>query len=295
MSLANTVPTVLTRPPRANVLGVGIHAVDMRTAVEFLEKCLSSGTRGYVCVTGVHGVIEARRNAGFRRILDRALLVVPDGMPTVWVGRVQDYKQMGRVFGPDLMVEVCARLTHTHFLYGGKPGVADELRLRLEQRFPGIRIVGTLTPPFRALNREEQNQLQKRIAKLRPDIIWLGVSTPKQERFMADSIDQLDCKLMIGVGAAFDIHTGRLRDAPQWVKTAGLQWLHRLCQEPGRLWKRYLVNNSAFIWHLGLQISGIRGYPLNAESAPVSCPISEPAAYLTGQSSTSHAARAETR
>jgi N-acetylglucosaminyldiphosphoundecaprenol N-acetyl-beta-D-mannosaminyltransferase len=272
----NTVPTVLTSPPRANVLGVGIHALDMQSAVEFLENCLFLRRKGYVCVTGVHGVMEARRSAEFRRILDRALLVTADGMPTVWVGRLQKYKAMGRVFGPDFMLEVCARSAQsqcTHFLYGGKPGVANELRQKLEQWFPGIRIVGTFTPPFRPLTAEERAQFEGAIRELKPDIIWVGLSTPKQERFMATIIDRLTCRLMIGVGAAFDIHTGKVKDAPRWMKNAGLQWFHRLCQEPRRLWKRYLLNNSAFLGLIALQMTRLRHYPLSPE--PSSSPSLE--------------------
>jgi len=264
----NTLPKVPIKPPRANILGVGIHALDIGGAVQFIDDCIRSGTKGYVCVAGVHGVMEARRQAEFRDILDKALLVTSDGMPTVWIGRLQKQCQMGRVFGPDFMREVCARSVtsqYTHFLYGGKPAIADELRGKLEQWFPGIRIVGTFTPPFRPLNRQEETQLISTVANLKPDVIWVGLSTPKQERFMAEMIDKLSCKLMIGVGAAFDFHTGKLKDAPQWVKTAGLQWLHRLYQDPGRLWKRYLFNNSEFLWNVALQMTRVRHYELTTD------------------------------
>ena len=260
--------TAPTRPPRANVLGVGVHAVNLRTAVEFVETSIARESSGYVCVTGVHGVMEANRNVQFRTILDRALLVLPDGMPTVWVGRLQKHRHMKRVFGPDFMSEMCSRSVgkgYSHFLYGGKPGVAQELQQSLRQRFPGIKIVGTFTPPFRPLNTEEQKKLQDTIEAVRPDIVWVGLSTPMQEQFMAEMSHRLDCKIMVGVGAAFDIHTSRLKDAPVWIKNAGLQWLHRLYQEPTRLWKRYLVNNSAFIWYLGLQAAGIQRFKLSPE------------------------------
>jgi N-acetylglucosaminyldiphosphoundecaprenol N-acetyl-beta-D-mannosaminyltransferase len=259
---------VLANGTRANVLGVGVHALDLPRAVELVGTSILEGRKGYVCVTGVHGVMEARRDAEFRRIMDRALLVVPDGMPTVWVGRLQGHRQMRRVFGPDLMLELCCRSVSegfTHFLYGGKPGVADDLRNNLARWAPGIRIVGMFTPPFRPLVPQEQAELEDVIGKLRPDIIWVGLNTPKQERFMAENIDRLACKLMIGVGAAFDFHTGRLKDSPDWVKEAGLQWLHRLRQEPSRLWKRYLINNSSFLLQIVLQLTGLRAYKLNQE------------------------------
>src|SRR5580698_4595813 len=250
---------------RANILGVDVQTVNLPLAAEMLEAAVESGRGGYVCVTGVHGIMEAQRNSRFKKILDDALLVVPDGVPTVWVGRWEGFKNMGRVFGPDLMLEVCRRSVssgHTHFLYGGMPGIAEELRENLERRFPGIHIVGTYTPPFRPLNRQEKTDLQNRLSTVAPDIMWVGLSTPKQELFMYENVRSLNCKVMVGVGAAFDIHTGHLNDAPDWVKNAGLQWLHRLCQEPSRLWRRYLFNNSAFLVRIALQIAGIKRYEL---------------------------------
>jgi N-acetylglucosaminyldiphosphoundecaprenol N-acetyl-beta-D-mannosaminyltransferase len=266
----------LSSLPRANVLGVGVHAIDLNCAAEVICRAIATEQKGYVCVTGVHGVMEARRNPQLHAILDRALLVTPDGTPTVWVGRLQGHSRMKRVFGPDLMTEVCSRSVaegYSHFLYGGKPGVAEELQRRLLGRFPRIRIVGTYTPPFRPLSSDEFAKLEERFAKLRPDIVWIGLSTPKQEHFMAQTIQRLPCRLMVGVGAAFDFHTGQLRDAPGWVKKLGLQWFDRLRQEPSRLWKRYLINNSSFLLHITLQMAGISSYslsPPNGSSHPES-------------------------
>jgi N-acetylglucosaminyldiphosphoundecaprenol N-acetyl-beta-D-mannosaminyltransferase len=163
------------------------------------------------------------------------------------------------------MDEMCRRSVEkgfTHFLYGGKPGVAEELKHNLEQWFPNIQIVGTFTPPFRPLEAHEEAELQDLMTRVRPDVIWVGLSTPKQERFMSEFVSRLPFGVMIGVGAAFDIHTGRLKDAPDWIKKAGLQWMHRVWQEPGRLWKRYLVNNSCFLWEIFLQFSGLARYKL---------------------------------
>jgi N-acetylglucosaminyldiphosphoundecaprenol N-acetyl-beta-D-mannosaminyltransferase len=263
--------TALAAPTknRANVLGVGVHAIDLLSAAGIIESAVDEGRKGYVCTTGVHGVMEAQRDPRFRRILNEALLVTPDGTPTVWIGRIQGHSTMKRVFGPDLILEVCRRSAGTgmrHFLYGGNPGIADELAESLQRRFPGLEVVGTFTPPFRPLEPSEQLDLEKQLETARPDIVWVGLSTPKQERFMADNFRRLRCKIMIGVGAAFDIHTGHVKDAPKWVKDAGLQWAHRLCQEPRRLWKRYLVNNSAFLVAIGLQLAGLRCRPLPPSS-----------------------------
>ncbi len=173
---------------------------------------------------------------------------------------------MGRVFGPELMLAVmgCPELRgYSHFLYGGNDGVAEQLRDSLARRFPYARIVGTYTPPFRELSQDEESQLFDLVTRLRPDIIWVGLSTPKQERFMATYQRRLNTTLMIGVGAAFDFHTGRLKDSPAWVKRAGLQWLHRLLQDPKRLWRRYLLNNPRFLVEATLQICGLKEYPLS--------------------------------
>lgn len=251
---------------RANVLGVGVHAVNMDSATAILFDAVSANRRGYVCVTGVHGVMEAQRDPALRKTLNDAMLVVPDGVPTVWVGRIQGHEKMGRVFGPDLMKEICRKsLTtgSTHFLFGGNVGVADDLKANLENWYPGIRIVGTYTPPFRPLTAAEKSSLSQTLRKVSPDFFWIGLSTPKQERFMVENFGSLDCKIMLGVGAAFDIHTGRIADAPGWIKKSGLQWLHRLCQEPSRLWKRYLVSNSGFLVRIVPQLMGFRRYPLS--------------------------------
>jgi N-acetylglucosaminyldiphosphoundecaprenol N-acetyl-beta-D-mannosaminyltransferase len=256
-----------TTTNRANVLGIGIgvDAIDMLQALARIESLITRGPKGYMCVTGVHGIMEAQKDAGFRQILNQAVLNVPDGMPTVWVGRPQGFSEMRRVFGPDLMLAVCAQAVgrgYRHFFYGGSPGVAEKLAAVLTSRCPGMRVVGTYTPPFRPLDAAESRQLRAAIARAQPDITWVGLSTPKQERFMAAYAAQLDTKLMVSVGAAFDLHTGRMRDAPVWVKRAGLQWLHRLFQDPRRLWKRYLINNSAFLWKISAQLIGLTNYEL---------------------------------
>ncbi len=257
--------------PRANVLGVGVHAVDMTRAVNIIAHAVLDRTEGYICVTGVHGVMEAQRDPALREVFSRALMVVPDGMPTVWMGRLQGHRRMQRVFGPDLMLGVMnnRQLRNcSHFLYGGAEGIAEQLERSLRRRFPAIRIVGTYTPPFRPLNEIEQTHLSQSIASVQPDIVWIGLSTPKQERFMAEYLPRLDCTLMIGVGAAFDFHSGKLKDSPSWVKQLGLQWLHRLLQEPARLWKRYLINNPLFLAQAILQVTGLRRFDLSHE--PVS-------------------------
>ncbi len=249
--------------PRVNVLGVGVSAINLDTAEALVAAALRTRTRGYVCVTGVHGVSEAQSDPLFRDILNGALLNTPDGMPMVWMGRLQGAGEMARVYGPDLMLRVCeltCRSGHTHFFYGGAPGVADELKVAMERRFPGIRVVGACTPPFRPLTTDEEAQLKETVNQSKPDIIWVGLSTPKQEKFMASHWRTLDATLFFGVGAAFDFHTGRVRQAPRWMQRSGLEWLFRLFCEPRRLWKRYLKNNPLFLMRAFLQLTGLRRY-----------------------------------
>lgn len=255
-----------TKVPRANVLGVGISALNLDLAVDVVCEALERKAKGFVCVTGVHGVSEARQNPEFRSILNRAFLNTPDGMPMVWMGRLQGFRQMGRVYGPDLMLRLCEQSPPrgiTHFLYGGAPGVAEELRRRLEQRVPGLKIVGTHTPPFRPLTSAEEDELVSRVRELKPDVFWVGLSTPKQEQFMAQFWQRLDATLFFGVGAAFDFHAGRVRQAPRWMQRSGLEWLFRLGCEPRRLWKRYLKNNPLFVLRAFSQLTGLRRYPLD--------------------------------
>ena len=247
--------------PRANLLGVGVHAVNMTRAVSLVEEALACDGKHYICATAVHSVMDAQKDANLKTILNSAFLNVPDGKGTVWVGWIQHFAGMGHVGGPELMLEIC-RLSllrnYTHFLYGGNPGVVEELSAALGRLFPGIRIVGTYTPPFRHLDVQEEADLVRMVARTAPDIFWVGISTPKQEKFMAEYLPKLDTKLMFGVGAAFDFHSGRVKFAPLWVRRAGLAWLFRLCHEPRRLWKRYLFGYPRFLWSMTLQLFGWR-------------------------------------
>lgn len=256
---------------QANILGIGVDATDMDSTVAGIRSALDRGRKGYVCLCGVHGVMHAQEDAEFCSSLEHALMVCPDGMPTVWVGHLQGFSQMKRVFGPDLMIEIMNRpefIDCTHFLCGGDDGVAEELRICLTARFPHVRIVGSYAPPFRAMDDEEECKFREMIVSCQPDIIWVGLSTPKQELFMTRYLSQLDTTLMIGVGAAFLFHTGKIADSPSWIKQAGFQWLHRLLQEPSRLWRRYLLTNPKFIVRIVLQLTGLRQYSLKPSDRP---------------------------
>lgn len=241
----------------AYVLGINVEPLDMSRALERIQEALAAGTKGYICMAGVHGIMEAQRSAAVMCAFRDSLMNLPDGMPTVWVGRSQGFTHMHRVAGPDVMLEVFRNrrlANYSHFFYGGKPGVAEELATKLKRRFPWVRIAGTYTPPFRDLNNQEECELMAKVRLARPSIIWVGISSPRQELFMRKYLPQLDTTIMFGVGAAFDFHTGRIRDCAGWIKRAGLQWLHRLVQDPNHLLWRYVRNNPAFLWRIGLQL-----------------------------------------
>jgi N-acetylglucosaminyldiphosphoundecaprenol N-acetyl-beta-D-mannosaminyltransferase len=250
---------------RVNVLGVGISVLNLQTALDAIAAAVRNRRQGYICVTGVHGVMEAQEDAEFKRILNGAFLCTPDGMPMVWAGKLAGHSDMRRVYGPDLMLDVCAWSETSgakHFFYGGADGVADLLARKLKEKFPKLNVVGTCTPPFRALNPDEVKALQAQVATAKPDLFWVGLSTPKQEKFMAEYLPKLDATLMFGVGAAFDFHSGRVKQAPRWMQRCGLEWFHRLCSEPRRLWKRYFRNNPLFVLKFLGQLLRLKKYPL---------------------------------
>jgi N-acetylglucosaminyldiphosphoundecaprenol N-acetyl-beta-D-mannosaminyltransferase len=254
------------RGERTNVLGVGISPVNMQLAVDRIGRWISDREQNYVCVTGVHGVMESQSDAELRAIHNAAGMVTPDGMPMVWLSRAAGSKEVDRVYGPDLMLAVCresVRRGYRHFFYGGGEGIADLLAQRMTEQFPGLDVAGTHCPPFRPLTADEDESLVQGVNALEPDIIWVGLSTPKQERFMADHIGKLNAPVMIGVGAAFDFHAGLKRQAPSWMQRSGLEWFFRLVTEPKRLWRRYLTNNPKFVALVIAQKLGLKSFKLD--------------------------------
>jgi N-acetylglucosaminyldiphosphoundecaprenol N-acetyl-beta-D-mannosaminyltransferase len=236
--------------PRIDVLGVKIHAIDMDVAVSEIERWIFAREAHYVCVTNVYGVMESQRDAELRSIHNRSGLTTPDGMPMVWAGHWAGAPQMARVYGPDLMLAMLERSVERgwrNYFYGGKEGVPELLAARLTARFPGLITVGTYSPPFRPMTDSEDAALVDRIRAAAPDIIWVGLGTPKQERWMAAHVDRLGVPALLGVGAAFDFHAGLLRQAPPWMRSRGLEWLYRLYREPRRLAYRYLYHNPRFV------------------------------------------------
>jgi len=239
--------------PRVDVLGVGVSAINTAQALAVLDTWIASRDPHYVCVTGVHGVMESQRNERLRQIHNAAGLVTPDGMPLVWLAQRRGFTNVERVYGPDLMLATCLHSLYrrySHFFYGGADGVAEKLANRLSSQYPGLRVAGTYTPPFRALSPEEDSAVVDRINRTGADIVWVGLGTPKQEQWMYEHVGRIEAPVLIGVGAAFDFHAGVKRQAPLWMQRSGLEWLFRLASEPRRLGPRYLVNNPSFMWRV---------------------------------------------
>lgn len=230
--------------PSFKMLGVRVHAVQMPDVVERLRLWIDArqAITRFVAVTGMHGIAESRQDGYLRLILNSADLVVPDGMPLVWVGRTKGYPLKHRVCGSELMESFCkvTGSAYRHFFFGGAAGVAERLAQILHEEH-GIVIAGTYTPPFRPLTDVEETELATLVEDKAPDVFWVGLSTPKQERWMYEHRHKLRVPVMLGVGAAFDMNSGNLRRAPEWMRDKGLEWLFRLVSEPRRLWKRYLV------------------------------------------------------
>lgn len=228
---------------RADVLGVSVSATSMDSAVHEIERWIAHRTNSYVCVTGAHGIIESRSDAELQSIHNNAGLVVADGRPVMWVLRALGHSDAEQVYGPDLMRAVTARSAeqgYRQFYFGGGDGVADILAQTLSAQYPALQVVGTYTPPFRAVTPEEDDEIVARINAAKPDIVWVGLSTPKQERWMAAHRGRIEAPVMLGVGAAFDFIPGLKTQAPVWMRQRGLEWFYRLVTEPRRLGRRYL-------------------------------------------------------
>lgn len=251
--------------PRLNVLGVGVSAINLDQAVTIIDRWIRNRDRQYICLTPVHSIMDCVFNPSLRRVYNNSGLTTPDGMPLVWWLKSRGFSWVDRVYGPDLMERVFEDSRErgwSHFLYGGGEGVAASLAKVMEGRLPGINVVGAEMPPFHQLDAKEDQETLTRINRANPDILWLGISSPKQDRWMADHLGRVEAPVMIGVGAAFDILSGRVPQAPRWVQRSGLEWIFRWIHEPRRLAGRYL-RYPLFPLLLLLQRSGILRYTMD--------------------------------
>jgi len=257
-------PTIQSEKSSFSVLGVRVDAVQIPDVISRMEDWIHQpGVCRYIAVTDMHSLMQAQHSASFKKTLRGADLVVPDGFPLVWLGRRKGLPLRRRVYGPELMERFCeetAARGYRHFLYGGAPGVAEDLATGLAARFPGLRIAGTYCPPFRPLTQQEDQEVVSLVNAARADVVWVGLGAPKQERWMAEHCSRLSAPALVGVGAAFDFHTGRVAQAPRWMREHGLEWLFRLSLEPGRLWRRYLIYGTEFVALVLLESLGLKKF-----------------------------------
>jgi N-acetylglucosaminyldiphosphoundecaprenol N-acetyl-beta-D-mannosaminyltransferase len=260
---------------KLNIAGAAISATTYEEVVDTVGQWLSgtaserASAARYICVTSVHGIVTARQDAEFRSALNNADVATPDGMPVVWALRSFGVGGQQRVYGPTLMLRLCevaVRRGHHIFLYGGRPDVLPALCEQLKTRCPELMIVGTYSPPFRPLTTAEDEHIKRIICESGADLVFVGISTPKQEKWMAAHQWNFPGKVLVGVGAAFDICAKRVRQAPSWMQWAGLEWFFRLLMEPARLWKRYLLITPQFLPLWALQKMGVLRYN-DADSA----------------------------
>jgi N-acetylglucosaminyldiphosphoundecaprenol N-acetyl-beta-D-mannosaminyltransferase len=237
--------------PKREILGIPIAMTDYDRTMEVMDSMIERREAGFVCAAPVHAVMVAQDDPEMYAALRHSTLTVPDGMPLVWAANMLGEHLPDRVYGPELMLRYndrCAERGHRVWLYGGRDqGSLVQLALSMRRRHPGLQIVGGYSPPFRSLTGAEEDAIVEQINTSRPDILWVGIGVPKQEKWMARLAPRLDVPVMCGVGAAFDFHAGRISQAPRWMQERGLEWTYRIAQEPRRLLPRYLYFNPKFL------------------------------------------------
>ena len=241
------------------IVDVPIAMTDYDRAMDVMDGMIARGERGYVCCVAVHAVMVAQSDPEMRAALYGSTLTVPDGMPLVWAANLMGEGLPNRVYGPELMRrynERCRDRGHRVWLYGGRDqGSLAQLALNMHRTDPGIRVVGGYSPPFRPLTAAEEDEIARQINSARPDVLWVGIGVPKQEKWMARMRDRLEVPVMCAVGAAFDFHAGRISQAPAWMQRRGLEWTYRIAQEPRRLLPRYLYYNPRFMMAFTRQLA----------------------------------------
>jgi N-acetylglucosaminyldiphosphoundecaprenol N-acetyl-beta-D-mannosaminyltransferase len=260
-----------------DVLGMRVDATSYDDASRRVVRWAREGRSAYVCVASVHMVMEAFDSEAFRRVVNGADLITPDGRPLVWaLGCLGVGPGRSQVRGTDLTRHVVERAAHEDVpiaLYGGTPDVLESFVRVLEERYPGVRVVCQIAPPFRPLTPEEDEEVTREIVESGARIVFVGIGCPKQERWMEAHKSRIPA-VMLGVGAAFDFHAGRVRQAPRWMQVAGLEWLFRLAMDPRRLWKRYAKHNPRFVGLFAMQLLGLRRFQGNLGSTKAATPTS---------------------
>jgi len=236
-----------------DVLGVKIDVTNLQSACQFMEGKLKTRKSVYICIAPVATIVDCQKNDEYLKVVNNSAMTTPDGMPLVWLGKFKGNSNIDRTYGPDLLRDMCLlseRKSYTHYFYGGTQETSDLLAGKLREKYPKLKIVGRYSPPFRDSKALEESRIIDEINQANPDILWVGLGSPKQDYWMFQHKDKLKVGVMIGVGAAFDFMAETKRQAPRWIQRSGLEWVFRLCSEPKRLWRRYLIGNTLFIYYL---------------------------------------------
>ncbi len=235
---------------KINIFGVRVDAINLTLACQYLEDRIKRRQKTYVCIAPVATIVDCQKDAKYREIVNNAGMVTPDGMPVVWMGKLKGSRTIQRTYGPDVMRDFCQlsqQKGYRHYFYGGTESTLDKLKINLKAQFSNLGVAGFFSPPMRNSGEQEEQKILNQINRTKPDILWVGLGSPKQDYWMVNHRDELDVPVMIGVGAAFDFLAGTKPQAPVWMRRSGLEWIFRLCTEPKRLWKRYLVGNTIFM------------------------------------------------
>jgi len=235
---------------KINIFGVRVDATNLTSACQRIENWIEQKKKTYVCISPVATIVDCQKDAKYCEIVNNAGMVTPDGMPVVWMGKLKGNQTIQRTYGPDLMRDFCQlsqQKKYRHYFYGGTELSIEKLKKNFKKQFPDLTIAGFFSPPMRSVGEPEEENILNQINAAKPDVLWVGLGSPKQDYWMANHRDKLEVPVMIGVGAAFDFFAGIKPQAPLWMRRSGLEWVFRLCSEPKRLWKRYLVGNTIFI------------------------------------------------
>lgn len=237
--------------PTCNIMGVNLAAINMPWLIDFTKKYIKELSGDYLCVSNVHTTVMSYDDKAYCAVQNGGIMAIPDGGPLSSVGRKRGFSEMERTTGPDYLKEVLkisAEEGYRHYFYGSTEETLEKLRKVLEEEYPGVQVAGMYSPPFRALSKEEDEEIIRMINESKADFVWIGLGAPKQERWMAEHQGKVE-GFMVGVGAAFDYLAGNISRSPMWMQKANLEWLYRLLQEPKRLFKRYFYTNTKFIWN----------------------------------------------
>jgi N-acetylglucosaminyldiphosphoundecaprenol N-acetyl-beta-D-mannosaminyltransferase len=270
-----------------DILNVNFNLIAFNDVMDVIEYWRQNNESNYITITNPHSVMLCYQQKHMMTATKSAGMTLPDGIGIVMAANILGFPHNGRIAGPDLMLKLCdhgREQNYRHYFYGGAEGVADKLAERLSKKYPGLKVAGKYCPPFRELSEQEDSDIVEMINDTKPDVLWVGLGAPKQEKWMYDHLDRIKAAAMIGVGAAFDFHSGNVARAPGWTHACGMEWFHRLVVDPKRMWRRYIVNSPLFLLKVMAQkISMLSGKKQPVSNIQETIEVSQLSPKLTGK------------